>query len=75
MSRDVQAPAGDDAPDTRELADALGVQPRRLLHFVDHHPDPEAVNILGWAVADPALESDVAAWLDAREERERGRSP
>lgn len=74
MSSDAGTP--DDvaeAPSTREVAAALGVEPDRLRSFVDAHPDPEPVNVLGWATADPDLEGLVAAYLAGREREKQER--
>lgn len=55
-----------DAPTASDLADRLGVERRRLLQFVDFHPDPRPTYVLGWANAGPEHEDAVEAWLDER---------
>jgi len=49
-----------------EVADRLGVERRRLLQFVEFHPDPRPTYVLGWARAGPEHEAAVRAWLDSR---------
>ena len=60
-------------PDTREVADALGVDDTLLDAFVSSHPDPTPAIVLGWARTRGELRShpeqlrpDVATWLDER---------
>lgn len=53
-------------PAAGQVADRLGVDRRRLLQFVNFHPDPSASNVLGWAQAGPEHEPTVAAWLETR---------
>jgi hypothetical protein len=62
-----------ETPDTRDLAERLGVDGELLVAFVRSHPEPTAPIVLGWATsagrprAEPDdLRDDVAAWLDAR---------
>jgi transcriptional regulator with XRE-family HTH domain len=50
------------------IAERLGVERRRLLQFVEFHPDPTASYVLGWARAGPKHEDAVEAWLDARDD-------
>ncbi|MFY4815022.1 hypothetical protein ACOJIV_20355 [Haloarcula sp. AONF1] len=72
------------APDTQQLAAELGVDGKLLVQFVDHHPNPTAPIVLGWASetgdlsAPPTvLRDDVEAWVEARRntdaERDGGR--
>jgi hypothetical protein len=63
------------APTTAAVARRLDVDPRRLVRFVDFHPDPSAANVLGWAYADPQHEAAVAAWLKQRARRRQEESP
>jgi len=55
-----------DTPDSGRVAERLGVDKRRLVQFVNFHPEPTAEALLGWARADPEHKPTVAAWLAAR---------
>ena len=68
----------DATPDTRQLAAELGVDGKLLVQFVDHHPNPTAPIVLGWAnetgdlSAPPTvLRDDVEAWVEARRNTHR----
>ena len=57
---------------TREVADELGVDGRRLRTFC-RHTDPTPATVVGWAEADPEAVDLVAEWLDTVDlDRERG---
>ena len=71
MSADTAATSADSVPTADEVAARLDVEPRRLVQFVDYHPDPSPSNVLGWATGEPRHREDVAAWLADRVRRQR----
>lgn len=59
--------------DTDTVARDLGVPPRQLRAFVDHHPDPRAGVVIRWADAEPAdVDHDaVERWIDDQIDTDR----
>lgn len=49
---------------TREVADELGVDGRRLRTYCRAHPDPTPATVVGWAEADPEAVDLVEEWLE-----------
>lgn len=82
MSGEQQRP---EPPDTRVVAAALDVDPERLRHFAEYHPNPRPADVLGLAERPPAdgdTRGAIERWLaaqtandDAPDERAGGRVP
>ena len=59
----------DNQLDYHAIAARLTVDAEELRLFVDHHPNPTAPIVLGWAEADPQHREAVERWLAARDRR------
>lgn len=59
------------SPTVSRVAEALEVEPRKLVRFVEDHPDPCAEYVLRFAQADSEHELVVKRWLDERDDDPR----
>ena len=66
-------PQPTDAPNYHAIAARLECDAEELRLFVEHHPNPTAPTVLGWAKADPDHREAVEKWLAARDRRHADR--
>jgi hypothetical protein len=60
----------EEGPTAGDVADAIGVDVRELLSFVDRLEEPTAAAVLGWATVAPGAIDTVEAWLESRDSEE-----
>ena len=73
-STDRTDPQPTDPPNYHAIAARLECDAEELRLFVDHHPNPTAPVVLGWAKADPDHREVVERWLAERDRRQSAKA-